>query len=180
MRRALFPLTFVAALALAACGGDDDDTASATTNPPTTTAAPTTSAASTTTEATATTTSADDGYVAGADPDADAAALAWTTAFDSTLGFDAKSGHIADADVLQPTIVAYTAAGDAVGGIALEPTKVEVSGDTAAITYDVTFAGQPAYQGQTGTVERVDGTWVVSRDEFCGFMAAARNPCPAG
>jgi hypothetical protein len=179
MRRALLPLTIAAALALAACGGDDDDAASATTTRPTTTptTAPKTTEATTTTVAT---TAAHDGYVAGAHPDADAAALAWTTAFDSTLGFDAKSAYIADADVLQPTIGAYTAAGDAVGGIALEPTKVEVSGDTAAITYDVTFAGQPAYQGQTGTVQRVNGTWLVSRKEFCGFMAAARNPCPAG
>ncbi len=60
------------------------------------------------------------------------------------------------------------------------PTAVVVSGDSAAITYDVTFAGQPAYQGQEGTLERIGGTWQVGREEFCGFMAAARNPCPAG
>ena len=60
------------------------------------------------------------------------------------------------------------------------PTDVVVTGDTAAITYDVMFAGQPAYPDQDGTVQRVDGAWVVGRDEFCGFMAMARNPCPAG
>ena len=65
------------------------------------------------------------------------------------------------------------------GGIELVPTAVVVSGDTATITYDVMFAGQPAYQGQDGTIERVDGTWMVSREEFCGFMGAARNACPA-
>ena len=57
------------------------------------------------------------------------------------------------------------------------PTAIVITGDTAAVTYDVTFAGQTAYEDQAGTVERVDGSWVVGRDEFCGFMAAARNPC---
>ncbi len=100
--------------------------------------------------------------------------------FDSTLGFDAKSALVADAAALEATIDAYTPAGQAVGGIALVPTAVVVTGDNAAITYDVMFAGQPAYQGQTGSVQRVGDAWQVSREEFCGFMAAARNPCPAG
>ena len=112
------------------------------------------------------------------DADAEAAALAWTAAFDSTTGFDEKAPYIADAEALRATIEAYTPAGEAVGGIALSPTDVVVDGDTATITYDVMFAGQPAYQGQEGVAERVDGAWQVSRDEFCGFMAAARNPCP--
>jgi iron complex transport system substrate-binding protein len=53
-----------------------------------------------------------------------------------------------------------------------------ITGDSAAVTYDVTFAGQVAYNGQEGALERVDGEWIVGRDQFCGFMAAARNPCP--
>jgi iron complex transport system substrate-binding protein len=174
MRRALLTLTIAGSLALAACGGDDD--AAATTQAPTTTAATTTTATATT----ASTAAAAGGYVAGADPDADAAAVAWTTAFDSSLTYDAKAAAIADAEALKATIDAYTQAGLAVGGITLVPTAVAVTGDTAAITYDVEFAGQPAYQGQEGTLAKVAGTWQVSREEFCGFMAAARNPCPAG
>ncbi len=104
-------------------------------------------------------------------------ALAWTTAFDSNIDFATKAPFIADADALRPTIDAYTPAGAAVGGIALVPTSIVITGDTAAITYDVTFAGQTAYEDQDGSVERVDGAWIVARDEFCGFMAAARNPC---
>ena len=92
-------------------------------------------------------------------------------------GFDEKAPFIADAEALRATIGAYAPAGEAVGGIALVPTAIVITGDTAAVTYDVTFAGQTAYEDQAGTVERVDGSWVVGRDEFCGFMATARNPC---
>jgi len=188
MRRSLLALAVAGSLALAACGGDDDDaaatTAAATTEAPATTAATTTtveitttSDAATTTAAGATTTQAE-GDGGGDDPDGDAAALAWTAAFDSALSYDAKAQFIADAVALRPTIESYTTAGDAVGGITLVPTAVVVTGDSAAITYDVRFGGQPAYAGQTGSVQRVDGSWQVSREEFCGFMAAARNPCP--
>ena len=57
-------------------------------------------------------------------PEADAAALAWTTAFDSTSDFATKAPFIADAEALRPTIEAYTPAGEAVGGIALVPTSI--------------------------------------------------------
>ena len=118
----------------------------------------------------------------GADPDADAAALAWTTVFDSSVAYDAKAAYIADAEALQADdrrLHARPARRSAASRWC--PTAVDVTGDTAAITYDVKFAGQPAYQGQDRHARsEVDGTWQVSREEFCGFMAAARNPCPAG
>lgn len=163
--RPLTTLTIVGALAIAACG--DDDESADTTTP----------AAPATTQVAATTAAVAGGYVPGADPEADAVAEAWTGAFDSTTGFDDKAPFVADAEALRATIEAYTPAGEAVGGIALVPTAIVITGETAAVTYDVTFAGQPAYQDQDGIVERVDGAWVVSRDEFCNFMAAARNPC---
>jgi iron complex transport system substrate-binding protein len=200
--RTLSTLTLAGALALAACGDDGDSAAETTaaaatteavgtteapepTDAPTTTARPTTTVApatpattaTTATTATASTIPATSGYVPGADPDADAAALAWTTAFDSTTGYDAKAVVIADAEALRPTIEAYTPAGEVVGGITLEPTNVVITGDTAAITYKVLFAGTSPYPEQDGTVQRVDGVWVVARDQFCGFMAMARNPC---
>lgn len=199
MRRALLSLTIAGSLALAACGGDGDDAAATTAAAAasTTTAATTTTEATTTTKAAAATTTttmtgaaastttaaASGGLTPGADPDADVAALAWTTVFDSSLTYDAKAAYIADAEALTATIDAYTQAGQAVGGITLVPTAVAVSGDSgdsAAIIYDVKFAGQPAYQGQEGTLAKAGDTWQVSREEFCGFMAAARNPCPAG
>jgi iron complex transport system substrate-binding protein len=84
-----------------------------------------------------------------------------------------------DAEALRATIDAYTAAGDAMGGITLVPTEVVVAGDTATVTYDVMFGGTAAYTALTGEIALIDGTWVVSRAEFCGFMASARNACPA-
>ncbi|MEZ5252076.1 MAG: hypothetical protein R2713_23575 [Ilumatobacteraceae bacterium] len=99
--------------------------------------------------------------------------------FDSSVGFDEKAPHIEDADALQATVEAYTAASAAMGGITLEPTEVVVDGDTANVTYDVMFGDTAAYTALSGVIAPVDGTWVVSRSEFCGFMASARNACPA-
>lgn len=113
-----------------------------------------------------------------ADP-SDAAGEAWKLVFDSTIGFDDKSTHLEDAEALRSTVDAYTTAGDGMGGITLEPTDVVVDGDTATVTYDVMFGGTAAYTALTGEMTLVDGTWMVSRAEFCGFMASARNACPA-
>ena len=99
--------------------------------------------------------------------------------FDSAVGFDDKAIHVEDSEALRSTIEAYTAAGDAMGGITLAPTEVVVTGDTAAVTYDVLFGDTAAYTALTGEIALIDGTWTVSRTEFCGFMASARNPCPA-
>lgn len=187
-RQLLIPALITAALVLAACGDDDaSDRATAPTEAAAATATPSTSPSTESTEATAAvetaetsvTTAASSGGGPPADPDSAAAAEAWTTAFDSTIGFADKAAYIADAEALRATIEAYTPAGEAVGGIALLPTDVVVSGDTAKITYDVTFADQVAYEDQEGTIKRIDGEWVVSRKEFCGFMASARNPCPS-
>ncbi len=64
------------------------------------------------------------------------------------------------------------------GGITIIPTDVVVSGPVATITYDIAFAGQTAYGGQTGAVTQTDGAWTVTRDQFCAFMALARTACP--
>jgi hypothetical protein len=201
MRRLITLAAAAATLVLTACGGDDDDAtattataaASATTAAapePTeataaTTAAPEATAATAATTAAPATTAAGDttaatgGYVPGADPEADAAALAWTTAFDSLVPFDVKAPLIEDAEALRATIDGYAATGTQMGNITLVPTDVVVTGPVATITYDINFAGQPAYGGQTGVVTLTDGAWIVSRDQFCAFMALARSSCPA-
>jgi iron complex transport system substrate-binding protein len=120
--------------------------------------------------------SAASGSFGGAD--ADAAAEAWSTVFDSTVAFDVKAPFLADASALQATVEAYEAAGEAVGGISLAPSAVIVDGGTAVVTYDVNFGPNPAYTGQEGTIDLIDGVWVVSRDAFCGFMSSARVACP--
>jgi iron complex transport system substrate-binding protein len=65
------------------------------------------------------------------------------------------------------------------GGISLAPTAVAVDGDAATITYDVLFGETAAYTALEGVIARIDGVWTVGRDEFCTFMASARNACPA-
>lgn len=110
--------------------------------------------------------------------EADAAAAAWSVVFDSSAGFDDKSAHVEDAEALRSTIEAYTATGAAMGGITLVPNNVVVNGDAATVTYDVMFGDSAAYTDLSGLITLVDGTWVVSRAEFCSFMASARNACP--
>ena len=123
-----------------------------------------------------------EGATSGDELDADqqAVADAWSVVFDSTSSFDDKAPHLEDADSLQSTIDAYAAAGDGMGGIALDPTAVRVDGDLATLTYDVVFGGSAAYTALEGEMTLVDDVWRVSRDEFCSFMASARTPCPAG
>jgi iron complex transport system substrate-binding protein len=104
----------------------------------------------------------------------------WTLVFDSTVPFVEKAAHIEDAEALQGTIETYTENGSMMGGISLVPTDVAVSGDSATVTYDVLFGEAVAYDDITGEVTLVEGTWVVSRAEFCSFMASARIDCPAG
>jgi iron complex transport system substrate-binding protein len=179
-------LVAVALIALGAgCGDDGDDVASTgttaeTTKDAPTTDAPTTTEAATTTTTTATTTSA---AIAGGafeegSPEA-AAANAYALVFDSTVAFDDKAPHLEEADALRETVEKYGAAAQSFSGIKLTPTAVRVTGDSAAVTYDVYFGTTKQYSSLPGTIENRDGTWVVSRDEFCGFMASARTPCAA-
>lgn len=111
--------------------------------------------------------------------DEQAAADAWSLVFDSNVGYDDKAPYLAGAETLRDTIESYTTAGEAMGGITLEPTRVVVDGDTATVTYDVMFGGTAAYTSLDGEIARVDDVWTVSRDEFCTFMASARNACPS-
>ena len=101
----------------------------------------------------------------------------WAVVFDSTLGFSDKAPYLEDAASLEASNVAYAAAGELMGGISLEPTAAEIDGDVATITYNVLFAGVAAYEDLTGAMQRVDGRWTVSREEYCGFLASARTPC---
>ena len=120
------------------------------------------------------------GYEPAVEGDAATAASdAWALVFDSNIAYVDKAAHIEDAEALQATVEAYTAAGSAMGGITLVPTDVVVDGDTVTVTYDVMFGESVAYSALEGQISLVDGTWVVGRDEFCNFMASARNACPA-
>jgi iron complex transport system substrate-binding protein len=179
-RRITVGLVALAVLA-AACGTDDDaapsdsTAAPAATEAPSTTATPTTAAP--TTAAPTTSAPTTEPSPADADDPAAAASAAWALVFDSSVAFDDKAAHLAEADTLRPTVEAYAGAGAGFGGISLVPTAVAVDGDAATITYDVNFGANPAYSDQSGTITLIDGVWTVSRDEFCSFMASARLSC---
>ncbi|MEL6981142.1 MAG: iron-siderophore ABC transporter substrate-binding protein [Actinomycetota bacterium] len=115
----------------------------------------------------------------GAEPtEEEAAAMAaWALVFDSTAAFADKAPHLEDAAALETSNVGFLDAGDAMGGISLDPTGAVVDGETATITYDVYFGENAAYNDLDGEISLVDGVWVVSRDEYCGFLASARTPC---
>ena len=167
-RTAALALVALVPLAAAACGGDDDDEASADT----------TEAADESTETTAAEDEAGGGEgVDASDPDEAAVAEAWTTVFDSTVTADAKAPFLEDPTAAAPTLAAYATTGEMMQGITLEPSDVTIDGDTATVTYDILFAGTAAYEDQTGEVANVDGTWKITTEQFCSFMATARTPC---
>ena len=102
---------------------------------------------------------------------------AWALVFDSKVEFSEKVPHLEDAASLESSNAAYSAAGEGLGGISLEPTAAEINGDEASITYNVLFGGTAAYEDLTGEIQRVNGAWTVSREAYCGFLASARTPC---
>ncbi len=102
---------------------------------------------------------------------------AWAVVFDSSLDISAKLNHLDGAASLEASNAAYAAAGERMGGISLEPTAAEVDGDSATVTYNVLFGATVAYEDLSGTLQRVDGSWVVSRESYCGFLASARTRC---
>jgi len=173
------------ALALAACGGGNDagtgeETSTTTTAVPATTQATTTSEATTTTTEAVTTSTEATGTTmeSSGDPDVDAITVAVGIAFDSTAGFEEKAGYIDDPSGLEETVATYMATGDSMGGVSVSVTDVTVNGDTADVTYDLLFNGNPVYPEQTTSAVLTDGGWKVPRDAFCTLMALARSSCP--
>ena len=110
-------------------------------------------------------------------PEEAAAMSAWAIVFDSNAEWSLKAPHIGDSENLEESNEQFRAGGESMGGFSLRPTKAVIEGNTAAITYDVLFGGSAAYQDLEGVIDLVDGTWVVSRDTYCGFLVQARTPC---
>jgi hypothetical protein len=168
--RTVVATLIVVALAASACS---DTTESTSTLAPTTTT--TAAAATTTSEAEATPDLVP--VTAGADADVDAIAEVYTVVFDSTTTYQEKAPFIVEPDGLESTVEQYTAAGDSVGGILLDVTAVGIADDTAAVQYDLLFAGSPFQQHQLGDAVRTAAGWQVTREFFCSIMELARVPC---
>jgi hypothetical protein len=165
LSRTVLAVLAAGALVFAACGGDDSDDSSSESDTTTTTAAETT----TTTAAEADTTE-----LTGEEA---AAAEVVATLFDSSVAFDEKIALVEGGEAHRATHDAYVVAADAVGGITVEPTAVDIAGDTATVTYNLSFAGTPQYEGLTKDLTRSGDSWVMSTAEFCGFTAQAGAAC---
>ncbi|MBT8164910.1 MAG: hypothetical protein HKO82_11970 [Acidimicrobiia bacterium] len=185
MTRRLLPLIFVLALVAAACGSDETSDAGASATTTTVAAATTTTTtapATTTTAAPATTTTtaaaAEGGIVAGEDPEVDAVVAAYTIALDSVSPYEDKVPYIDDPSGLEETIAKYLETGQSMGGIGVLPTDVVIDGDTATVTYDLLFGGNPTYPDLTGEAVKTAEGWKITRAGFCSLMSSARVGCP--
>lgn len=116
--------------------------------------------------------------VPGEDPDVDAIVEAYFVVFDSATNYDEKVPFITDAAGLEETVVKYAAAGDDVGGIALQADEVGIDGNEARVIYTFLFAGNPTYTDLEGEAVLTDDGWQISREFFCDVMASARVGCP--
>jgi hypothetical protein len=116
--------------------------------------------------------------VPGEDPDVDAIVEAYFVVFDSATNYDEKVPFITDAAGLEETVVKYAAAGDDVGGIALQADEVGIDGNEARVIYTFLFAGNPTYTDLEGEAVLTDDGWQISREFFCQIMASARVGCP--
>jgi hypothetical protein len=196
MRSKLAVAVAVIAVMAAACASDDDGagasanegaTTSTTTTVPetttttTTTVPETTTTTTTTVPETTTTTEASiptEPVVPGADEDVDAIVEVYTVVFDSTTSYEEKAPYVTDFEGLEDTVVAYAAAGEAMGGIALSADEVGIDGDEAKVIYSFLFAGSPAYTDLEGDAVRTDVGWQITREFFCDIMTSARVGCP--
>ena len=185
MTRRAWMVALVLALVAAACGSDEaaDAGASATdTTVATTTTTTTTVPATTTTAAPATTTTVADadagGIVPGEDAEVDAVVLAYTIALDSVSTYDEKAPYIDDPSGLEDTVAQYLKTGESMGGIGVLPSAVAIDGDTAVVTYDLLFGGNPTYPDLSGDAVKTADGWKITRAGFCSLMSSARVGCP--
>ncbi|MEM7142926.1 MAG: iron-siderophore ABC transporter substrate-binding protein [Actinomycetota bacterium] len=113
------------------------------------------------------------------EPSGDAAepTAVWETVFDTSIPFADKVAYIENGADYADEHEAYVATGDALGGISVVVDSATVDGDVADLVYAIAFNGNPVYTEQEASVNRVDDTWIVTEDTFCGFLESARTPC---
>jgi hypothetical protein len=170
-------LALVPILAVAVgCGDDGADVASTGTTAAESTT--TTAVEFTTTTTPSTTVAAEEGATFPADSPEAAAAAAYETVFDSAASMEQKAPHIEGAEALEAVLAQYAEVGTQFGGFTVQVKSVAITGETAAVTYDLHFGGTKRYTDLTGAIEDRDGTWTVTRAELCGFTASAGVTCP--
>jgi hypothetical protein len=117
--------------------------------------------------------------VATSDADKEEITTLYEVVFSSETGYDEKAPLLDDPTGLEDTVAEYQETGESMGGVSLEAKTISVSGDVAAVNYDLLFGGTPTYPDLTGDAVRIDGVWKVTREMFCSIMTSARVGCPA-
>ena len=172
MRRVLVLISAIAIVTTACASASDDDQGDNTSPPTSSTVATTT----TTIEPATTTTTRS---VPTEEQDIADITEIYEIVFSSETTFDEKAPLIDDPAGLEETVAKYSKTGESMGGVGLVATSISINGDTAEVTYDLLFGGNPTYPDLTGDAVRVDGGWVVTREMFCSIMTSARVGCPA-
>ncbi|MCF2532990.1 IseA DL-endopeptidase inhibitor family protein [Yinghuangia soli] len=171
-------------LLLAGCGDDDkDDKGSSSTAPssaPSSQAPAPSSAAPTSAKPTGAS-SAPAGAVDQSTWSADqkAAAAAYGSLFDPKTPVADRKALITDSESIAPLIDGLLAH-PVMGTASLKVKDVKVTGDKAAVTFDVLISGAPAYENRTGEAVKVDGKWKVSKSVICGFGQGLGVQLPPG
>ncbi|MEM9465168.1 MAG: iron-siderophore ABC transporter substrate-binding protein [Actinomycetota bacterium] len=109
---------------------------------------------------------------------AEQAALdAWEAVLSPDATDDERRPHIADYDDLAETVIAGVAAGDALGGVTITPTRATIDGDIAIVTFDASL-GDATTSDLITTLDLIDGVWVARRAEVCLYIGFVGVECP--
>jgi hypothetical protein len=178
-RRAWLALPVAAVLVLSGCGGDDDkdDTSKSTPSASAPAAQQTTPAATT-----PSTGASAPGGATSAPPAAGGTTLTgeekkvadnWDKLFDNTAPLAERKAVLENADKMG-TLVETLANDPMAKQVTSKTTAVKISGDKAAVTFDILLAGTPALPGQNGQAVNQDGTWKVSLSTVCTLVGALK------
>jgi len=99
---------------------------------------------------------------------------AFTTVFDPRVANEAAAANLADAaelSAVRTRLLELVA--KVYPGVELVVTSVAVDGDSASVAYVYLLDGKVAFVPLSGALERVDGTWKVTRQSVCGLATAA-------
>ena len=97
-------------------------------------------------------------------------AKAWETFFNGTTDAAQKTALLQNGDQFQQLIQAQ-AGSQLAQSVKAQVSDVQVSGDTATVSYSVSIGGQQALSGQKGQAVKTNGKWQVSAASFCQLLA---------
>ena len=108
-----------------------------------------------------------------------AAIDAWSLVFNPSSEFTDVIPHLEDAENLEATYAQYQETARAFPATSMDVTEISISDNTATFTFDAMLESTPIQQDLQGSLTSTDdGTWIVTRDVFCGFIQRIGVQCP--